>query len=213
MTNASYGYHATASEVTHFILTYLYCNGDGILATDISDFMASVQSPTTVLLNWNTSVEQIGRVYEIQRSRDGVSFSTVGYKPADSTTGMAGYSYVDTPGDGGKWYYRLRLVSESGISYTPIRAVVLPSASAGTPVMFPNPAVDRIDMVVPGGGGDLLVNLFAADGRRIQTERYSHTKSFSLFFRENLSAGVYYVKVTDFHGNLGWVLPIQVRKH
>ncbi|HVU57555.1 MAG TPA: T9SS type A sorting domain-containing protein [Puia sp.] len=240
--NVSYGYHATATESTHFTVSYLYCNGDGILASDLSAFTASLRGPSTVQLNWSMATEQKDRVYEIQRSGDGLSFNTIGYTPAELPAGMGTVSYAYTdrlegdgwpgaagpvagggggnggnsgnPGNGGgKWYYRLRLVSVGGISYSPVQTVTMPSGGANRLVVFPNPAVDHINLLVPGdpdAQGDWLVNIRAVDGRLMQSATFYHSNSLPLFFHQHLSPGVYFVQVTDLQGRLGRVTSFRV---
>jgi len=222
--NGSYGYHATASEVTHFTLSYQYCNGDGVLATGLSAFSASLRDASTVQLNWSMGTEQKDRVYEIQRSGDGNSFATIGYKTAENppATGAVNYSYMDKlegaaagtgSGAGGKWYYRLRLVSVGGISYSAVQSVTMPSGVAGRLVVFPNPTVDHIKLLVPGdpnAPGDWIVNIRAADGRLVQSANFHHSNNLSVFFHQTLSAGVYFVQVMDPQGRMGQAASFRV---
>lgn len=225
--NVSFGYHATASETTHFTISYLYASGDGVLATDLSSFTASLREPSTVQLNWSMAVEQKDRVYEIQRSGDGRSFTTVGYRTAETAPGVGtvSYSYTDRPeggwpatagtgGDkGGKWYYRLRLVSVGGISYSTVQTVTMPSGGVDRLVVFPNPTVDHINLLVPGdptAPGDWFVNVRAADGRLVQSATFYHSNNLPLFFHQNLSPGVYFVQVMDQQGRGGRVSSFRV---
>jgi len=223
--NASYGYHATASETTHFTLSYQYTN-DGVLATGLSSFTASLREASSVQLNWSTATEQKDRVYEIQRSGDGRSFTTVGYRTAETAPGVGqvSYSYIDklegngwpmgTGADnGGKWYYRLRIVSAAGISYSTVQSVTMASGGVDRLVVFPNPTVDHINLVVPGdpnAPGDWLVNVRAADGRLVQSASFYHSNNLPLFFHQNLSPGVYFVQVMDQQGRTGRVASFRV---
>jgi hypothetical protein len=218
MTNTvSYGYHATASELTHFTLSYVYCNGIGVLATGLTSFTATLNDLSTVHLNWSTATEENDRVYEIQRSGDGRSFATIGYTKAASSAGAgaANYSYTDrldangattAGGDAGKWYYRLRLVSGGGISYSTIEFVMVPSGGVNRLAVFPNPAVDHINLLIPGdpnAPGDWVVNVRAADGRLVQSANFFHSNNLPLFFHQTLSPGVYFVQVMDPQGRAG----------
>ncbi|HEY8969219.1 MAG TPA: T9SS type A sorting domain-containing protein, partial [Puia sp.] len=223
--NASYGYHATAAETTHFTLSYLYSN-DGVLNSELSSFTASLREPSSVQLSWSTAAEQKDRVYEIQRSGDGHSFTTIGYKTAEIApgAGTVSYSYMDrleepSAGGGaggskdGKWYYRLRLVRAGSISYSTVQAVTMPSGTGDRLVVFPNPAVDHINLLVPGdpdAPGDWLVNIRAADGRLVQSATFYHSNNLPLFFHQNLSPGIYFVQVTDQQGRMGRVTSFRV---
>ena len=222
--NASYGYHAAATETTHFSISYLYSTGDVVLATELSSFTASLRDASSVQLNWSMATEQKDRTYEIQRSADGHSFTTIGYKTAETSagTGPVNYSYMDRPegaatgagnGEGGKWYYRLRLVSAGGISYSTVQSVTMPSGGSGRLVVFPNPTVDHINLLVPGdpnAPGDWLVNIRAADGRLVQSATFYHSNNLPLFFHQTLAPGVYFVQVMDPQGRLGQVASFRV---
>jgi hypothetical protein len=228
MTNTvSYGFHATASELTHFTVSYLYCNGNSVLATGLSSFTARLTEPGTVQLNWSTASEQSDRIYEIQRSGDGRSFSTIGYIKAELSPGAGdlNYSYTDRLnvngvtvagtgfGGGDKWYYRLRLVSAGGISYSTIQSVTMPSGGGDKLVVYPNPAVDHINLLVPGdpsSPGDWVVNVRAVDGRLIQTATFFHSNNLPLFFHQTLVPGVYFVQVMDPQGRAGRVASFRV---
>ena len=223
--NASYGYHATASETTHFTLSYLYSN-DGVLTTELSSFTASLQEPSSVQLSWSTAAEQKDRVYEIQRSGDGHSFTTIGYKTAETApgAGTVSYSFMDRLGEAaagagtgssndGKWYYRLRLVRGGIISYSTVQSVTMPSGAGDRLVVFPNPTVDHINLLVPGdpnAPGDWLVNIRAVDGRLVQSATFYHSNNLPLFFHQSLSPGIYFVQVTDQQGRMGRVTSFRV---
>lgn len=225
--NVSYGYHATATDVTRFSISYLYCNGDGILAQDLTSFTASLAGSSSVRLNWSTAMEQMDRTYEIQRSRDGLSFSTIGYQGAGaSRAGEAvSYTYLDEPeadarglagpaGAGGdKWYYRLRLVSTGGISYSAVQSVNILRGASDRLVVFPNPAIDHINLLLPGDPavpGDWLVNIRTVDGRLVQSATFFHSNNLPIFFHQHLAPGIYFVQVTDQQGRDGRVASFRV---
>ncbi|HVV05802.1 MAG TPA: T9SS type A sorting domain-containing protein [Puia sp.] len=231
--NASYGYHATALETTHFSISYLYSTGDVVLATDLSSFTAVLREPSSVQLNWSTAAEQQDRTYEIQRSGDGHTFTTIGYKVAEAASGPVSYSYMDRldapasgtgndgvatgtgsgSSDGGKWYYRLRLVHAGGVTYSTVRTVTMPSDAAGRLVLFPNPTVDHINLLMPGdpnAPGDWLVNIRAADGRLVQSATFYHSNNLPIFFHQNLSPGIYFAQVMDSQGRNGRVTSFRV---
>ena len=252
--NASYSYHATATDQTHFSLSYIYCNGGGVLASSLTAFTAALKEPALVQLNWSVVGEEGERIYEIQRSGDGVSFATVGSRPAEPAgIGSVDYTFADRltgPGGpaawanggmssgpaSGKLYYRLRIVNAASVSYSPIRSVNLGSNGSDKLILFPNPARDHINVVMPdeqaatntGGGnrgaggssgnpgvspgtpGDWMVNIRAADGRLVQSANFFHSNNLPIFFHQNLSPGIYFIRVTDLQGGNGRVASFRV---
>ena len=226
--NVSYSYHASVSEVTHFTLSYLYCKGDGVLASSLTAFTASLWGGTSVQLKWSTSKEGSGRVYEVQRSRDGVAFTTIGRQSADAVgAGAVDYSYLDRLTDGagggsgagggggltGKWYYRLRIVDAGGISYSTVQSVNVGPEASGKLLIYPNPAIDHLNLVLPadpGAPGDWRVEIRAADGRLVQSAIFFHSNNLPIFFHQNLSPGVYFLRVTDSEGHSGHTASFRV---
>jgi hypothetical protein len=202
--NASYSYHATASEVTRFSLTYTYCTANVILRSSLTAFTAVLKDPGSVQLDWSVTGEEKDKLYEIQRSGNGSDFTTIGSQP--SVAGAAGYIYVDHLSEvgTGKYYYRLRIITPGGSAYSPVREVTAGrDGNPGKLTIYPNPAVSHINLVLPGDPnhpGDWRVDILAADGRLVQRAAFFHTNSFFINFRQHLSPGVYFIRATDLLG-------------
>jgi hypothetical protein len=196
-TNASYSYHATATDVTRFSLTYIYCRDGGLLASQLTSFTAVMKDPLSVQLDWHIAGEEKDLLYEIQRSKDGASFTTIGSRASGDHT------YMDRPG-AGKWYYRLRIVTPGSMAWSTVKEVVLGQNGTGKLVVYPNPAVDHINLLLPGDPNqpnDWQVEIRAADGRQIQSAVFSHTNAFFINFRQDLPPGVYFVRASDPQGH------------
>jgi len=221
--NASYSYHATATDATHFSISYIYCNAGIILAQNLTAFTARLKDPGSVQLDWKVTGDDGDKLYEIQRSPEGQEFVTVGALSsragstdytyvdhpagADYTDHPAGPDYTDHPAEMGarKWYYRLRIITPGGISYSPVKEVALDQD--GNPAkltIYPNPAVSHINLVLPGDPsrpGDWRVDILTSDGRLVQRAEFFHTNSFFINFRQHLSPGVYFIRATDLLGH------------
>jgi len=203
--NASYSYHASATEVTRFSLTYTYCTSGVILNSGLTDFTAVLKDPSSVQLDWRVAGDEGSRLYEVQRSENGRDFMTIGKQP--SIAAATGYTYIDHPAATGKWYYRLRITTPGNIAYSPVKEVTL-DGSAGKLVVYPNPAVSHINLVLPGdpsSPGDWRVDILSPDGRLIQRAEFFHTNSFFINFRQHLSPGVYFIRATDLVGHASQV--------
>ena len=107
-------------------ISFAIINSDA-LPVQLTDFTAQVQG-TAVQLRWNTASEEKNHAFEIQRSLDGRSFSTISSVAGHGTTATPhAYSYVDQqmPLSPAKLYYRLRQVDTDGrFGFSPIRIVV-----------------------------------------------------------------------------------------
>ncbi|HVW61435.1 MAG TPA: T9SS type A sorting domain-containing protein [Puia sp.] len=201
--NISYSYHASASEATRFSLTYVYCNAGVVLSKDLTAFTAVLKDLASVQLSWSATGEEMDRSYEIQRSENGRDFITVGIQPA--IAGVTDHVYIDHPASAGigKWYYRLRIITSGGISFSPVKEVTMGQDGLGKLTIYPNPAVSHINLVLPGDPGrpgDWRVDILTADGRLVQRAEFFHTNSFFINFRQHLSPGVYFIRATDLMG-------------
>jgi hypothetical protein len=216
--NASYFYGATTRDTIHFSLTYLYCTGGGLLASSLTRFTASLRGANTAQLSWTMAGEQSGRQYEVQESRDGSRFTTVGTLPSvagySSPGGIQGgggtvqgsgpgtdhdYDY-NVPGLAqGKWYFRIKMDDGLGRSlYSEIRTVVVGSTSGTGPSLYPNPAVDHVNIILdPSVAGNWQVEVLAANGSLVQREYFLNARTARLNFNYKLAAGAYFIRATD----------------
>ena len=218
--NSSYSYTSAARDTVHFSLTYLYCKGGGggsVLATNLTRFEAILQDPVTVHLDWSAENEVEGRQYAVQRSQDGQHFTTVGLLPAGGVSSGAGtggpgssgttdYTYDDKlpAGPAGKWYYRLQLTDDNGSVYSVIKEITI--AEKGGLSIYPNPAVDFVDLVFDqGSGAGWQVEILAVDGSRIQSGNYTQPNNLHIGFLHILPAGVYFIRAMEWQGQRSYI--------
>lgn len=100
------------------------------------------------LLTWTTSSEINSSKFEIQRSKNGVDWTTVGtVVAAGNSSDIRNYQYVDISG-GGTAQYRIRQVDIDGrFTYTPVRMTNCRSQVFDV-VLYPVPANDKLNVVV-----------------------------------------------------------------
>jgi hypothetical protein len=217
--NSSYSYGATARDTVHFSLTYSYCTA-GTLASSLLRFdaLADPGDAGTVRLSWTAVNEAVGRVYQVEESRDGAHFVVAGSVAGGVAGGGGGgndYSYTVKlpPGSQGKWYFRLQMIDPgAGSSYSEIKAVTMGDGDAGRGILlYPDPTTDYINIVFDpaagaGGigsagagssvGGSRQVDVFAADGRLVQRAYFSLAATTGrINFQRSLAAGAYFVRV------------------
>jgi len=215
--NSSYYYSAAVQDTVVFSLTYLYCRSGGVLATDLTHFSARLQGPATIQVAWSVAGEQKDRQYQVQRSRDGQHFTTIGIVPAagsdgaPATGGPADYTYNDLlPGEGtGKWYYRLLITEAGDSSYSTIKEVTVRGNTEGRGLtVYPSPADDFIEVTVDpglGSGAGWRIELIAPDGRSIQNGNYLSSNNIHIDFKHRLPAGVYFVQAMDLRGDQRYI--------
>jgi len=94
------------------------------LPVELLKFDAS-PAGTQIKLNWITTKEINAANYEIERSSNGIDFSTIGSVPASGQTNTTSqelsYQYTDAAPPDGIHYYRLRMIDIDGkYSYSPV---------------------------------------------------------------------------------------------
>jgi hypothetical protein len=211
--NATYYYGAGMNNTVKFSLQYLYCKSGGVLAAELTRWTAALRSSRTVQLDWSAVNETAGRTYDIQRSYDNQTYTTIATQTAAADGAPSDYTYDDQLPEtaAGEVYYRLQLHDEGKDSWSAIRQVVLTgnSTSRGMSI-YPNPATDFINIIPPvrnglGSNGDWQVDVLSASGGLVQRDTWLQSSSLRVAFRNKLSAGTYFVRLLDLRGQKSYV--------
>jgi hypothetical protein len=156
--------------------------------------------------------EQNVRGYEMQRSTDGINYTTPGFvnslAPGGNSGSQLNYAYTDNNIIGSKQYYRLRQVNFDGNSK--LSNIVLIKGDKPVTLMidglFPNPANSVVNVLIAAPNKD-KVTLIVTDvaGRKmieqvVSVETGSNTIPVDI---TNLTRGTYMVKLVcpDCHRN------------
>jgi hypothetical protein len=161
----------------------------------------AVKQDNNALLNWAVGNEDACKHYELQRSTDGASFTTIG----TVTKGLTGnYDYVDAGINSvgvPVLYYRIKQVDVNGrITYSDIRQLRL--NVKGTDIsIYPNPVTTGFYVSVPlsnPGNNKVKLQLIAPDGKLAQIREVAAAQAGNYYFsiKENkLAAGQYSLQV------------------
>lgn len=157
-------------------------------------FTAEPVKANAVQLAWTTASELNSARFEVERSLDKRTFTSLGQLPAAGTslTSQA-YQYLDAalPASTPALYYRLRQVDLDGsATYSPVRAVYV--AEAGGLRVFPNPA--RQAVTVLGAAGGAPVEVFDVMGRLVLSLRADATGQATLSLPAGRPPGAYLVR-------------------
>lgn len=180
-------------------LTYILA-----LPMALSDFTA-VARGQEALLNWETSSEENGRGFEIQRSVDGENWRPIGLVDAiGNSVDLINYSFIDKNPEQGINYYRLRLLDWDGKEdFSTIQSVVFKGGPELVEV-FPNPFQDHLSIGFQLSSSEkVLVQIFDILGNLVVEETLSveqgkHTHQLTDLSR--LNAGTYVVQIFTRNG-------------
>ncbi len=152
----------------------------------------AVKQPARVLLQWRTDNETDMKGFNVERSADGIHYSTIGYCVASNGAGINNYSYPDISPNDGINYYRLAIQQKDGTQqYSVVRQIIFSSSSSSISI-YPNP-VSEGKLFVVTGSDSRSATLYDATG--------SQVKYFVLQGRNNvlnlqgLSKGIYQLKL------------------
>ncbi|MBX9782098.1 MAG: T9SS type A sorting domain-containing protein [Chitinophagaceae bacterium] len=168
-------------------LTWLYFNG-------------TTKNKNNVL-NWATASEQNTKLFEVQRSFDATTFTTIGtVNAAGNTSGTTTYDYTDYNIDRlnkNIMYYRLKQVDlDNRFTYSNILRLTYNETEALKTIVYPNPTQGMITIVL--GDRKLIgtdADVYDEGGRLLQ--RVKITSASQTFNLSTYLNGVYFIKLQN----------------
>lgn len=147
---------------------------------------------SSVLLNWTTNSEIENDRFEIQASRDGFIYQTIGeVQGQGNTAAVTTYSFADERVKDGVTYYRLKQVDFDGTTaYSEVK-VIDRGIAAGDAVIYPNPATNYFSISnLPEG--ESTVEIYNMNGQLVKSEV---VYGFSTIKTTDLGRGWYTVNI------------------
>jgi hypothetical protein len=143
-----------------------------------------------VLLKWKTSEEVNTSHFEVERSFNGVDFINIGRVAAQNRPGTHEYTFTDRQPRKGLNLYRLKQVDVDGRSEYSRIARVLFDAELNMAV-YPNPATDKLSIVLSDGGTKWMTALYDVQGKLVKQELLTVTGNTLQVDVAKLAPGVY----------------------
>lgn len=152
------------------------------------------------LLVWATATEEQNRGFNVERSSDGRSWSTIGFVASLAENGKSAlkldYDYTDNNPLNGRNYYRLKQVDHNGTyAYSDVRMLTF---DKGTTIdIYPNPAANFVNLA--GLSGNEQIYVYDVSGRIVKQLKTEST--MIQIPLDNLDQGMYQIKIVDQEGN------------
>lgn len=179
--------------------------GFGPLPVTLVDFTAKAQNNVDALLDWKTAQEKNNDHFDVERSIDGVNFEKVGQRAGNGTsTSVHQYTFTDAGAArlAGTVYYRLQQVDTDGTTTTSeVRAVRFSKQTGVELAVFPNPAVETLNVRLNGVTGASEVTIFNAAGAVVRKGKLAGSLATS-FDVQTLPTGTYLVQVKADNGQI-----------
>lgn len=158
-----------------------------------------------VQLTWKVAGEENVARYEVERSTDGRSFTTV---VAIGKTGMDTYTYLDA-NNSSTAYYRIKNLDNDGkYKYSTIARIVNGKTSILLKA-FPQPVQNQLTVQHPIITGNGLITLSAADGRVVKSIKPAAGSMQTYLDMTSLQKGMYLMR---FDAGDGVVEAVKVMK-
>ena len=166
------------------------------LPIKLVDFTATNENNKQVLLQWTTETEINNKQFNIQRSTDGINFTTIGeVAGAGNSVTALSYQWTDFSPENGRDLYRLQQVDLDGVlSYSPVDVVSIGGTLGNSLSVFPNPAKDLVNILNPMGELLREVRVYTIGGVEMLRLAPSTTGSVQLSVG-NWPGGIYLIKI------------------
>lgn len=162
---------------------------DAILPVKLLNFTAQKQNNTT-LLQWQTANEINNSYFNIERSTDSKTFSSIGTKQGLNTAATNNYSFTDNTPLKGINYYRLKQVDKDGkFTYSGIASVEF--IDGGLFAITPNPANDNITIIIPASNAVSEIFFYDITAKKVMTEQIAANVTSKQININRLASGVY----------------------
>lgn len=175
-------------------------SGDGcgaVMPVELISFNV-IQKGKNALLEWQTATEVNNDYFEIQRSRDGKIFETIGYETGHGTTSESvNYSYEDQTVLHGTYYYRLKQVDFNGqYEFYNVAMIKLENQSIQFKV-YPTVTNDIIQLEMNKSVSDKTINIYSSVGQLVETYQIEgEMQQYNLNF-SHLSSGMYIIEMKN----------------
>ena len=204
-----------SSIANTYTVTYNYTNGacttsstapiiittTGALPVKLVYFNA-VQQGSSALLQWATSEEANNKYFEVERSIDGVTFTSIKKVDAQNSNSnqLNKYTAIDNTPLPGNNFYRLKQVDiDDKVSYS---SIVELSFSGYTALkVFPNPATQNEITVNYSLGSLKTIAVYSVENKLMLMRNLNNVSGNQKLDISNLAKGVYIIKLSGDRGN------------
>jgi len=200
-----YGYDGSTTGVLNDLwkITNLF----GVLPVHLLQFSGSINN-AAVQLQWESEQETSFSHFNIQRSLDGINFTTIGKINANGNNNRNNYNYTDNEIKNqqvSKAFYRLQLMDKNGSNtYSKVLTFNFNKAITGI-TTFPNPAIQSLNISFTNskaGAISISINDMRGVVVKKQTENISSGIASLNIDINNLASGTYIAVLTNAEGVL-----------
>ncbi len=191
-------FEGTPSGTSTVYMDNLYFYNSIGLPITLSKFTAT-NNKNTVQLNWTTQTEINNKGFNVQRSVDGINFSTIGsfVNGKGNYSGVSNYTALDNLPNIGSNFYRLQQVDfDSKLNYSSVVNVRVTKNNLLGFSFYPNPVKNNINITVGIiDQNNAYISLINNVGQQVRFKNLSKSTANSTtnFDISNLAKGTYFI--------------------
>lgn len=194
--------------LSSFSSFYLHGGAAVLLPAELLRFSVQREGNNN-LLKWTTATEQNNRGFGVQRSADGIHFTTFAFvasqAPGGNSTDVLDYTCTDILPAGTKQFYRLQQSDIDGkIRYSQVVVMNRERVSGwGIQFIYPNPAKDKLFVSISAGKSSLVAfELVSLSGIVVKNWTAILNEGVNTIQADtrSLASGIYYLKAMS-NGN------------
>ncbi|MBK7680529.1 MAG: DNRLRE domain-containing protein [Chitinophagaceae bacterium] len=167
------------------------------LPVNMVSFKAIAENNSKVKITWTTSYERDNSHFEIQRSKDGINFYTIGTMPGmNISNSLQDYYFYDNLPFKGISFYRLKQVDiDARLSYSRIERVNITDTKNAFDV-YPNPSTGNAFNItlLKDIQGKIEVKVYDMKGSLQLQQQFSGANTITI--NHHLSPGVYTIRLS-----------------
>jgi len=174
-----------------------------ILAVELADFSVALEAQDHAMIKWKTHSEIENDFFSIEKSMDGVEFTSIGTVAGAGTTALLQqYEFTDRGVEPGVNYYRLAAVALDGeMSWSEVKSI---EGLQEDWILYPNPAVSEVNLHLPTAA---VVTVTSVVGERLMEQ--SKEAGLNTIDLSDLVPGTYAVQVKTANGIATRLLSVQ----
>lgn len=189
------GQHNRNPFVDHPEYAALIWQCTGLLPVTLIDFTAARQNQN-VLLQWTATQETNFKVFEVERSVDGIHYYKVGEVNGQN---LSRYQFTDNRLPAASVvFYRLKMIDIDGKFHYSTNAIVRINNNISDVVLYPNPTTDGLQVKLTerlAANSQLIV--LDASGRKVKEQSIRANEVNIRLDVKNLPQGKYFIRIRN----------------
>jgi hypothetical protein len=176
----------------NFLYKYIDIKRNFILSSNTFDLSVKPVNKT-VELKWTVTNETNVSIYDVEFSKDGQNFTSIGkVTPLGATAASNYYGFIHTSPINGTNYYRIKMIDKDGsVRYSAIRQAEINVSGI---LVYPNPFKNYLNVILKDASGAVKLRMTDISGRVVLTKEFSGAITLNI---NNITNGVYILQVID----------------